>query len=187
MVFPSNRSRPIDSKEKKGGKKRRGKNYTFHRRLSSLVQHNPQISFLDHTRVQFYCLARLSSPLFLCNGVCKINSALLIYITPSLHSPLLFLPSFPSFHPGCLPTRPPIPTKADVYDRVIDDVLENMRSSFQDEGVDLGVLTDLKRVIIYTLPISLSTVLRSTLNPPARHDCARTPHPNATVHACLFT
>ena len=57
--------------------------------------HNPQISFLDHTRVQFYCLARLSSPLFLCNGVCKINSALLIYITPCF-SFLPFLPSTPA-------------------------------------------------------------------------------------------
>jgi hypothetical protein len=33
-----------------------------------------------------------------------------------------------------------------VYDRVIDDVLENVRLTFQDEGVDSGVLETLKDV-----------------------------------------
>lgn len=55
--------------------------------------------------------------------------------------------------PACLLTRPSEPARhvlalmqAEVYDRVIDDVLENMRGSFQDEGVDLGILEELRTV-----------------------------------------
>lgn len=36
--------------------------------------------------------------------------------------------------------------QADVYERVIDDVIENMRATFREEGVDESVLVDLQNL-----------------------------------------
>lgn len=58
-----------------------------------------------------------------------------LFFFPSFFGGFFFFGIPPSFH-----------FKSEVYDKVIEDVLENMRGPFQDQGVDLGVLADFKVV-----------------------------------------